>query len=304
MKTHYDILEISTNAGNQEIKAAFRRLAKLYHPDKNPFGKDHFERILMAYEVLINAHRRRQYDLKLKYGKSTEPSGAQRRSAKKKEWSFNDDELKRRKYYQEYYKKHYDKSKVQASLNKKSYNEYKYILFSAPLAVALLMFIINGIEHGNPVKNRNQESPIKQEQAVVKDLKIPDEPYTDYFKNPVYDMAANRGMVLKNLSIYDGVICLFGKKNKFLRSCFLKAGYFKEIKNLPKDEINMRMYFGNEWNNAKSQKENAVTGDFEKPLGYFNLNYDAKLFTYSLTFDENTLRALDAVTEKEFFSKK
>ena len=54
LQTHYDILGISVNATDEQIKSAFRRLAKLYHPDKNPNGKDQFEKILLAYEILID----------------------------------------------------------------------------------------------------------------------------------------------------------------------------------------------------------------------------------------------------------
>ena len=83
LPTYYDILQVNTNAGNAEIKAAFRRLAKLYHPDKNPNGTEHFERILVAYEVLIDPNRRSQYDMKLKYG-SKNPESVAKSSAKKR----------------------------------------------------------------------------------------------------------------------------------------------------------------------------------------------------------------------------
>lgn len=39
-KTHYDILEIERGASESEIRAAFKRLAKIYHPDKNPNSAD------------------------------------------------------------------------------------------------------------------------------------------------------------------------------------------------------------------------------------------------------------------------
>ena len=55
----YQLLEIPTNASEQEAKTAFRRLARRYHPDKNP-DKDTtelFQRLQAAYENVINAIR-------------------------------------------------------------------------------------------------------------------------------------------------------------------------------------------------------------------------------------------------------
>ena len=143
MQSYYDILGISQTADNEQIKSAFRSLAKLYHPDKNPHGKDQFEKILIAYEVLINAARRRQYDLRLKHVTAMGYHEKKSSVKKQKDWSFSDEELKRRQYYKEHYKKEYERTSGSIKVPKKNYNEYKYILFAAPIAVCLLMFIFN-----------------------------------------------------------------------------------------------------------------------------------------------------------------
>jgi curved DNA-binding protein CbpA len=59
----YDILEIKPNATKIEIKKAYFRLAKLYHPDKNPSNEatEKFNRIHTAYEILINDTSRVEY---------------------------------------------------------------------------------------------------------------------------------------------------------------------------------------------------------------------------------------------------
>ena len=65
MADHYSILGISKNASDIEIKAAFRKLVKIYHPDKNPNdpnAKKIFENILRAYNTLINPHSKKRYD--------------------------------------------------------------------------------------------------------------------------------------------------------------------------------------------------------------------------------------------------
>jgi curved DNA-binding protein CbpA len=64
IKDYYVILQTEPSAGMQEIKKAYRRLAKEYHPDKNP-GNAHaaaqFAEIKEAYEVLTNPAKKEYY---------------------------------------------------------------------------------------------------------------------------------------------------------------------------------------------------------------------------------------------------
>ncbi|OOM75199.1 chaperone protein DnaJ [Clostridium puniceum] len=65
MKDYYKILNLSVNSNNDEIKKAFRSLAKKYHPDRNKDDKEaltKFQEINEAYEVLSNEDSRKKYD--------------------------------------------------------------------------------------------------------------------------------------------------------------------------------------------------------------------------------------------------
>ncbi|HET8963687.1 MAG TPA: DnaJ domain-containing protein [Chitinophagales bacterium] len=69
-KNYYTILGVKNTAGLDEIKAAFRNLAKKYHPDKNRENKsaeDFFKEVQEAYAVLSNDEKRRIYDRKFSY---------------------------------------------------------------------------------------------------------------------------------------------------------------------------------------------------------------------------------------------
>ncbi len=64
-KDYYKILGVSRNASDAEIKSAFRKLAKKYHPDMNQnsdVAKKKFEEINEAYEVLSDSTKRKNYD--------------------------------------------------------------------------------------------------------------------------------------------------------------------------------------------------------------------------------------------------
>jgi molecular chaperone DnaJ len=59
---YYKILEINKNASQDEIKAAYKKLALKYHPDKNNGKDDMFKSISEAYTTLSDEQKRKQYD--------------------------------------------------------------------------------------------------------------------------------------------------------------------------------------------------------------------------------------------------
>jgi DnaJ-class molecular chaperone len=65
--THYKILGLRDGASSKEVKFAFRKLAKIYHPDKNKGrqSEQKFKKIVSAYQVLNDSLSKRIYDRSL-----------------------------------------------------------------------------------------------------------------------------------------------------------------------------------------------------------------------------------------------
>jgi DnaJ-class molecular chaperone len=61
---YYDILELKTNASQEDIRSSYKKLALQYHPDRNPNGKERFQQIADAYNILSDDTLRHKYDLK------------------------------------------------------------------------------------------------------------------------------------------------------------------------------------------------------------------------------------------------
>ncbi len=75
-KDYYELLGVSKSATDDDLKKAYRKMAKKYHPDANPDNKEEaeakFKEVNEAYEVLSNPQKRKMYD---QFG-TVDPSGA------------------------------------------------------------------------------------------------------------------------------------------------------------------------------------------------------------------------------------
>uniref|UniRef100_UPI00193A3DF3 dnaJ homolog subfamily B member 6-A-like n=1 Tax=Styela clava TaxID=7725 RepID=UPI00193A3DF3 len=86
-KNYYRTLGVSENASMDEIKKAYKNLAKKWHPDKNPNEKDlsekKFKEISEAYHVLCDGTKRYDYDEEARQKKEYDETMNQRRHDEK-----------------------------------------------------------------------------------------------------------------------------------------------------------------------------------------------------------------------------
>jgi DnaJ-class molecular chaperone len=92
-KDYYSILGVSRSATEKDIKAAFRRLARIHHPDVNPGNKSaeaKFKEINQAFEILSDADKRKKYDQygeNWQYGDQMADAARQQSSAGSRDYS-------------------------------------------------------------------------------------------------------------------------------------------------------------------------------------------------------------------------
>lgn len=273
MADYYSILGLSKNANEIEIKTAFRKLAKVYHPDKNPNdpnAKHLFELILKAYNTLINPHSRKRYDNAQFLEPATKSQAKHPRQKGQKEWSVTDEDLKRRDYYKKHYQQVKNKTAAAQKVNAKTnYTDYKYVLFATPIAVGLLMLIISIF--GSPPKSElspEKEITPSEINKPAMQLSNGDKPYTGYFGvHKLFD--TQNSLKINNSSSYDAVIVVFDKTtDKHIQHTYLKNGFSAEFSNLPETGVYWKSMLGQNWNNTKILYDNRVSGGFDSIVQY------------------------------------
>lgn len=148
-KNYYILLGVNKDASYDDLKIAYRNLAKKYHPDKNPGNKaaeELFKEIQQAYNTLSDPEKRKAYDLKLAYGTptgfGTQPRTQQQYSGNA--YQYAQQQAQQRKQQQSFYNNIRQQPKKHArSSSGKDKPETFQILISIAVAFILLYFIIS-----------------------------------------------------------------------------------------------------------------------------------------------------------------
>jgi len=108
-KDYYKILKVSKNANEDEIKKSYRKLAKQWHPDKNPNNKkaeDKFKEISEAYDVLSDSLKRKKFDDFINVSSRTNTNYSYRKA---KDFSQEEYETEFSDFFKQFFKKRSNK---------------------------------------------------------------------------------------------------------------------------------------------------------------------------------------------------
>lgn len=325
-KNYYHILGLSNRATLVEIKSAFRKLAVLYHPDKNqgdPDTAEKFQEIKEAYDILINPELKKRFDsgyhYNMKYSKK-ESETSQSKKTRGKRYSFTEQEFKNRQAFAKNYKSTHQKKAKESHETIVPYNDFKYIMISIPLSIAILFLVINLLSKdpshlykgelavkknikesvGNPEKNSNDLS------SALMGVSLP---WDSIFGQQEYDSSSNRTLYIENLSGLDVVICIRNVKSKrVIRNNYIFNKNFYFIQNIPAGEYLLYAFYGKDWDKNKITTKNKKFGSFSEPKAYVlleqgkSVKYTAGSDTFRLVLPKiETIAPAYLKSNKEFF---
>lgn len=160
MADYYQLLGIKQNASSTELRTAYKKLAMLYHPDRNPGNQEAeelFKLINEAYHVLADPQKRQIYDLGISYPQHTYHSSAHDTSA----------------YWRQYHRQRYEQWR-QTQQNTYTFDKRYFKIQGLAIGVFLVIAgfcfgVINIIEH---VHNKKLAENYQQNLALIKQVNV------------------------------------------------------------------------------------------------------------------------------------
>lgn len=279
-KNYYKLLGVKTNASSDEIRLAYRSLAKKYHPDKNPDNKaaeEFFKEIQQAYDTLSDSEKRRVYDLKQATGNQAWTSSSQ--SKTNPAYAGNAYQYAQ----QQSYKKNQFYNNVKQQPKKKEKPESYQILISIGIAFILLYFIISystkkSTRKTSPAITTSESSKIssQNESSHFNGITIKDftSPYTGFFGEGVYDNDNKNNILLHNSNASEAIVCLVkaGNPAKTIRNHYLNAGSTFRLVNIPDGDYFLKVFYGNKWDTTITFGGTPVKGGFYNPILFTAVN--------------------------------
>lgn len=314
MKNYYEILGLPDFSDIESIKKQFRKLAVIYHPDKNPEGEEKFREIVEAYEILSDFEKKQKYDARLRYRLNFNEKKLHahtKKSPYKEKNPLDIKEAARRKYYEQYYRKKKTNTGHHANVKKVS-NEFRNILIAVPLTVILFLWLISFFEK----KSMNKAViPELQENEAIKSYSSSSEDsgkhpghygkkmYLEFFKNYIKTNQDTLSFEISNQLEQDMIVLLFEQeKHQLVNSVYLPAFHSVLMEDFPALQGIIKIHSGENYNHFLNKVENnKILGGFEEHRKFYRLKKKFSDIPKKWIINQHELNKMEEITLNDFF---
>lgn len=302
-----------------DIKSAYRRLAKQYHPDLNPgsrHSEEKFKEILDAYTILSDDELRAQYDRKRKFGsfsQGTYTAPPHQPGDKKREAS-------RREYPPEYIEMMRQRNKTrvvkQIQRRKKLLRGMIVTFVLYLVATALFEAWMDERNERLPQTTAQQLEDKRQRDSIIRldVIQNLDSPYDSIF-GPAQSTWLSPNQVVVINPYTDAVICLVHTASgNTIRNEFIHGQQTFIMKEIPNGSYSVKVYAGEKWDQAKPVPDGRTFGGFStnerffsiqrKPISLMKPTYNNQntITTDTVRIDTSGAK-IRVISKEEFFEK-
>ncbi|MCC7301084.1 MAG: J domain-containing protein [Bacteroidia bacterium] len=275
VKDYYQILGVPDTAGPEEIKQAYRNLAKRYHPDRNQ-GNTHseetFKEITQAYQVLSDPELRRKFDLKRAY------HSHRYENVRKGKSENATTEEKKRTSHAAYGKKQAKSREETRSERLTSYLFGGALVFFAALMITMLI-VGPWNQEEDPHSNLDRIKPpdFSNRPAIYS----ADSPYDSIFGGSWILEGNHNSVIVVNTNQAEAVVCLQETNPPYrtIRNEYLEPGDSYRLNAIPQGTYYLKAYFGRDWDPELLLFNGKVKGGFRRSYGYYKSDKKENLFT-------------------------
>jgi hypothetical protein len=312
MKDHYRTLGVPDNASEMDIKLAYRRLAKRYHPDVNAGAKgaeERFKEITEAYSILSDFASRRAYDSRRMRPVFYSPvPTTEKKDPRRKEYSEEDLEKARSRHKRRTAAHMARRKKILVGMI------VTFILFISASGIFDNWIQQNREKDAAELTQRLEEMAKKQQQEIKTHIESMDSPFDSVFGPAVYKPGSKNKLTIY-MPFSDAVICAVQSEPPFktIRNEFIEKRNAFVMNEMPDGKYFIKLYIGEDWNVNKILNQRRL-GGFTKhgtflklKSGPYRLNGNDSTLWIDGGYSENdTIRLIptlkfDTLTADEFF---